>query len=44
MERTELSKRLAQLEFEVWDVTEEVTRPRKAIAKLESVSMDTNDA
>jgi hypothetical protein len=44
MERTELVKRLAQLDLQVWDVTQQVTRQRDAITQLNAVGMDTNDA
>jgi hypothetical protein len=44
MERTELLKRLEQLELQVWDVTEEVARQQKVITQLNAVDMDTNDA
>jgi hypothetical protein len=44
MEREELSKRLKQLDLQVWDVTEQVARQRKVITQLNEVGMDTNDA
>ena len=44
MDRTELEKRLEQLKLQVWDVTEEITRHRKIITKLDAAGMDTNDA
>jgi hypothetical protein len=43
MERTELAKRLQQLELQVWDVTEEVGRQRKVIIQLDAAGMDTNE-
>jgi hypothetical protein len=43
MERTELVKRLAQLDLQVWDVTQEVTRQRSVIIQLDAVGMDTNE-
>jgi hypothetical protein len=44
MERTELQKRLEQLDLQVWDVTQEVARNQKVITQLDAVGMDTNDA
>jgi hypothetical protein len=44
MESTELLKRLQQLELQVWDVTQEVTRQGKVITQLDAVGMDTNGA
>jgi hypothetical protein len=43
MERTELVKRLAQLDLQVWDVTQQVTNQRGVIAQLNAVGMDTNE-
>jgi len=43
MERTELIKRLAQLDLQVWDVTQQVTNQRSVIAQLDAVGMDTNE-
>jgi hypothetical protein len=44
MERTELLKRLEQLELQVWDVTEEVARHQKVITQLDAAGMDTSEA
>jgi hypothetical protein len=44
MERAELLKRLEQLNLQVWHVTEELDRNRKAISQLDAAGMDTNDA
>ena len=43
MERTELLKRLAQLDLQVWDVTQQVTNQRNVIGQLDAVGMDTNE-
>jgi hypothetical protein len=43
MERTELLKRLEQLELQVWDVTEEVARHQKVITQLDAAGMDTSE-
>jgi hypothetical protein len=43
MERTELVKRLAQLDLQVWDVTQQVTNQRGIVAQLSAVGMDTNE-
>jgi hypothetical protein len=44
MERTDLVKRLEQLDLQVWDITEEVAHQRKVITQLDAAGMDTNDA
>jgi hypothetical protein len=44
MEKTELRKRLEQLDLQVWDITEEVERHRKIITRLDAVGMDNSDA
>ena len=44
MERTELIKRLKQLDLQVWDLTEQLDRQRKVVVQLDQVGMDTNDA
>jgi len=43
MERTELVKRLEQLDLQVWDITQQVSRQRNVITKLNEVGMDTNE-
>jgi hypothetical protein len=43
MERTELVKRLAQLDLQVWEVTQQVTNQRSVIGQLDAVGMDTNE-
>jgi hypothetical protein len=44
MERTELVKRLQQLNLQVWDLTEEVARQRRVITQLDAVGMDNSEA
>ena len=43
MERTELVKRLAQLDLQVWDVTQQVTYQRNVVGQLDAAGMDTNE-
>jgi hypothetical protein len=44
MERTELIKRLEQLDLQVWDLSEQLARQRKVIGQLDEAGMDTNEA
>ena len=43
MEKSELLKQFEQLELQVWNLTQEVTRQRNVIIQLEAASMDTNE-
>jgi hypothetical protein len=43
MERTELIKRLAQLDLQVWDITQQVNNQRDVIGQLDAAGMDTNE-
>jgi hypothetical protein len=44
MERTELLKRLEQLDQQVWHATEQVARQRKVLTDLDKKGVDTNES
>jgi hypothetical protein len=43
MERAELVRRLAQLDLQVWDVSQQVANQRNVVAQLNAAGMDTNE-